>query len=184
MKTEAINRKVADPYAEALMALAEEQNLVEAINTDVQAIISAVSNSPELNHFVASPVMPDALKKQVLGQVLGGLQPLTLNFVGLLVDRRRVAFVLDVCTQFQALYRQKKNIALAEITTATALSDEQTATLRQKVMDLTGAESVELEITVDPSLIGGVSIKVGSQIIDASIRGQLRRISSRLLASV
>jgi F-type H+-transporting ATPase subunit delta len=184
MKTEAINRKVAEPYAEALMALAEEQNLVEAISADVQAIISAVSNSPELARFLASPVMGDTLKKQVLGQVLGGLQPLTLNFLGLLVDRDRIAFVLDICTQFQALYRQTKNIAFAQVTTATPLTDAQTDTLRQRVMGLTGAGAVELEITVDPSLIGGVSIRVGSQIIDASIRGQLRRISSRLLASV
>lgn len=184
MKTEAINRKVADPYAEALMALAEEQNLVEAIATDVQSIITAASDSPELARFLASPVMPDVLKKQVLKEVLSGVQTLTDNFVALLVDRRRIAYVIDICTQFQALYRVKKNIALAEIATATPLTDEQTASLKQKVMGLTGAEAVELQITVDPSLIGGVSVKVGSQIIDASIRGQLRRISARLLASV
>jgi F-type H+-transporting ATPase subunit delta len=184
MKTEAINRKVAEPYAEALLALAEEQNLLDAIATDVEAILSTVGSSRELELLLSSPVMDDRLKKQILASVFSSIQPLSQNFIGLLIDRRRIGNLPDICSVFQELVRRKKNIALAQITTASPLSEAQLETLKQKVMALANAQGVELEITVDPSLIGGVAIKVGSQIIDASIRGQLRRISSRLLASV
>lgn len=184
MKTDAINRQIAEPYATALMALAEEQNCVDAIANDVQGITTVINSASELMRFLASPVMPDPVKRQVWRTVFPDLHPITQNFINLLIDRGRIPFLRDIAIAFQALVRAKKNIALAEVTSATTLTPDQIESLKQKVMALTGAQAVELEITNDPSLIGGVVIKIGSQIIDASLRGQLRRISSRLFASV
>ncbi len=184
MKTEAINRKIAEPYAEALMAVAEEQNAVEAIAADVAVIAEATAQVGELAQLLASPIMPPRIKKQVLQRVFPSLHPLMRNFLSLLVDRGRIPFVLDICKQWQMLLRQKRNIALAEVTSAIPLNDSQKEQLRQKLLALTSAKDVELELSVDPSLIGGVAIKIGSQIVDASIRGQLRRLASRLLANV
>ncbi len=184
MKTEAINRKVAEPYAEALMALAEEQNVVDAIAANVAVIASTTAQAGELAQLLASPIMPARIKKQVLQRVFPDLHPLMQNFLSLLVDRGRIPFLLDICKQWQMLLRQKRNIALAEVTSAIPLNDSQKEQLRQKLLALTSAKDVELELTVDPSLIGGVAIKIGSQIVDASIRGQLRRLASRLLANV
>jgi len=184
MKTEAINRKVAEPYAEALMALAKEQGAIEAIAANAETIASTVASSADLAQLLASPVMPAKFKKQVLQRVFPDLHPLMQNFLSLLVDRGRIPFVTDICSHLRSLLRQQRNIALAEVTSAVPLNDIQKEQLRQKVLALTSASGVELELTVDPSLIGGVAIKIGSQIVDASIRGQLRRLSSRLLASV
>jgi F-type H+-transporting ATPase subunit delta len=82
------------------------------------------------------------------------------------------------------LLRQRRNIALAQVTSAIPLNDTQKEQLRQKLLALTSAQGVELELSVDPSLIGGLAIKIGSQIVDVSVRGQLRRLASRLLANV
>jgi F-type H+-transporting ATPase subunit delta len=76
--------------------------------------------------------------------------------------------------------RQIQNTVLAEVTSAVELSDEQRDSIRQRVLAMTGASQVEFETRIDPDLIGGVIIKVGSQVIDASLRSQLRRITLRL----
>jgi F-type H+-transporting ATPase subunit delta len=85
-----------------------------------------------------------------------------------------------ICEQYQELLRKLKQAVLAEVTSAVELSDEQKQAVREKVIAITGAREVDLETQVDRDLIGGVIIKVGSQVVDASLRGQLRRISLRL----
>jgi F-type H+-transporting ATPase subunit delta len=88
-----------------------------------------------------------------------------------------------ICKQYRVLLRDLNQTVLAEIVSAVELSDAQKESVRQKVVEMTSARQVELETHIDPDLIGGVIIKVGSQVIDASLRGQLRRISVRLMST-
>jgi len=111
------------------------------------------------------------------------VHPYTLNFVMLLIDKGRILFLEGICKQYLVLLRDLKQIVLAEVTSATPLNDAQQDTIRQKVIQMTGANEVEIETALDAALIGGVVIKVGSQVVDASLRGQLRRISLQLGAS-
>lgn len=101
----------------------------------------------------------------------------------LLVDRRRILLLEPICEQYITLLRQKNQTVLAEITSAVPLSQEQEQAIREKVIAMTNAHQVELETKIDRDLIGGVIIKVGSQVIDASLRSQLRRLSLRLSGS-
>jgi F-type H+-transporting ATPase subunit delta len=129
--------------------------------------------------------MAENAKKGVLQQIAGDeLHPLFVNFLKLLVDRGRIPFLEAILNQYQQLLRKLNKTVLAEVTAAVDLSDAQKANLAEKVKVMTGAEQVELEVTLDPDLLGGVIIKVGSQIVDASLRGQLRRMSVQLSASV
>ncbi|HBE47932.1 MAG TPA: ATP synthase F1 subunit delta, partial [Cyanobacteria bacterium UBA11369] len=91
-----------------------------------------------------------------------------------------ILFLEGIAKQYLALLRKLNQAVLAEVTSAVALSEEQQNAVREKVIAMTGARSVDLDLKTDPDLIGGVIIKVGSQIVDASLRGQLRRISLRL----
>lgn len=100
------------------------------------------------------------------------------------MDRKRIAFLGEIISQFQALLRVIDGVALAEITSALKLSRSQEDSLRDRVKAMTKSKSVQLDITINPDLIGGVIIKVGSQVVDASIRGQLRRLKSSLTAGV
>lgn len=103
-----------------------------------------------------------------------------MNFLKILVDRRRIGFLLGICQHYQSLLRKLKQSVLAQVTSAVELNEAQQQSVREKVLALTNAQQVELETKIDPDLIGGVIIKVGSQVIDASLRGQLRRIGLRL----
>lgn len=98
----------------------------------------------------------------------------------LLVDKRRIIFLEPIVQQYLDLLRKLNEIVLAEVTSAKELDEEQKGRIIEKVKTLADARDVELKTSVDPNLIGGVIIKVGSKVIDASLRGQLRRIGVSL----
>jgi F-type H+-transporting ATPase subunit delta len=99
------------------------------------------------------------------------------------VDRNRVVYLEDVLSQYQVLLRALNRSVLADVITAVDLSEQQRSQIQDRVKGLTGANSVDLVVTIDPSLLGGVIVKVGSQVIDASLRTQLRRIGMQLTAT-
>lgn len=181
MKGSLLSAQVLEPYAEALMSVAQANNLVDQIGEDVAGILNLLKESPELQQFLGNPIVNAEDKKAVLERVMGEqIQPFMRNFLNLLVDKRRILFLEGICKQFQARLRQLKQTVLAEVTSAVELTEAQQQAVRDKVVAMTGAHQVDLESKIDPDLIGGVIIKVGSQFIDASLRGQLRRIGLRL----
>jgi F-type H+-transporting ATPase subunit delta len=99
------------------------------------------------------------------------------------VDRRRILFLGDICRQYQALLRELKQAVLAQVISTVELNDDQKQAVRQKVLSMTNAQDVDIETQIDADLLGGVIIKVGSQVVDASLRGQLRRIGVSLSRS-
>jgi F-type H+-transporting ATPase subunit delta len=172
---------MAEPYAEALMSLAQTHSLVDPFGEDANSVLGLMNTSSELGDFLTNPFTKADSKKQVLRQLLAGqVQPYFLNFLFLLVDRRRVFLLEGICRQYKVLLRQMKNTVLAEVTSTLELSDAQRESVIQKVKNMTNASEVELETKIDTELIGGVVIKIGSQVLDASIRGQLRRIGVSL----
>jgi len=167
------------------MSVAQTNNLSDRFGDDVAFVRALLNESSELRQLLANPLIKADVKKGVLRQLTTEtVHPLVLNFLLLLVDRGRVLFLDGVCQQYQTLLRQLRQTVLAEVTSAAELSDSQKDTVRQKVIELVGARQVELESFVDTDLIGGVIIKVGSQVIDASLRGQLRRIGLRLSSAL
>lgn len=179
-----LRSEVLDPYAQALMSLGKSNDLVDRFGEDVSNILDTLNGSQDLKDFVANPLAKGELKKEVLSQVFGdAVHPFMRNFIMLLVDRRRVIFLEGICQQYLKLLRQFRQTVLAEVTSTVELSDDQKNAVRDKVKAMTKANSVDIETKIDPDLIGGVIIKVGSQVIDASLRGQLRRITLRLASS-
>lgn len=173
--------EILERYAQALLSVAQDGNVLDQVNQDVVSILDLLNNSTELQDFLESPVFKAEAKKAVLRQVLGGsVHPYTQNFLQVLVDRRRIMLLEGICREFQALVRKLNQIVLAEVTSVNELSEDQKHALKEQVKALTGARDVELATSLDSDLIGGVIIKIGSQVIDASLRGQLRRISLRL----
>ncbi len=185
MKNRSFSQAIVEPYAEALMAVAKEQNMVEAFGENIEFILATLTESEDLRKLLGAPLISEKVKKDLLNTLFSAqVQPFVASFLGLLVDRRRILFLEAICLKFQALLRTINHVAFAEIITAVALTELQQETLKQKVLELTGARSAELSIKINLDLIGGVIIKVGSQVIDASIRGQLRRLSSGLMVNV
>ncbi|CDN12269.1 MAG: F0F1 ATP synthase subunit delta [Richelia sp.] len=176
--------QIAQPYAQALMSVAQGNNITDQIGEDVRGLLNLLKESDQLRNFIDNPFIDANDKKAVLGRVLGEeVNPSLRNFLMLLVDRRRISFLSDICEQYLVLLRQLTQTVLAEVTSAVPLSESQSQTIREKVMAMTSARQVELETNVDGDIIGGVIIKIGSQVVDASLRGQLRRLSLRLTTS-
>ncbi|MEO0946713.1 MAG: ATP synthase F1 subunit delta [Cyanobacteria bacterium J06641_5] len=180
MKSTLVSSEVASPYAEALMSLADAGSLVDQLGAEVRELAALLEGSPELQALAANPVLAADKKKAVLQAITADAHPYLRNFLMLLADKRRIVFLPEICDAFLALVRKRKNIELAEVTSTVELTEEQQATVKEKVKALTGASEVELKTAIDPSLIGGLIVKVGSQILDASLRGQLRRVSLNL----
>lgn len=176
-----ISSEIAEPYAQALMSVAQENNLTEQFGNNCRDLENLMEESAEFSDFVANPVIEPEDKKEVLRKVMGDeTNPYFTNFIMLLVDKRRIVFLKDIAAQFSALVRNINNVVLAEVTSAKELNDGQKQAIVDRVKGMTEASDVELKINIDPELIGGVIIKVGSKIIDASVQGQLRRISMNL----
>jgi len=176
-----INTQVLQPYASALMSLAKSNNLAEQFGNDIRSLLSLLESSEELRQFLANPLIKPDAKKAVIKQIAGEeMNPLMRSFLSLLVDKGRILFLEGIGKQYLTQLRELNQTVLAEVTSAVPLSEAQQQTVSEKVQAMTGARQVEIETKIDADLIGGVVIKVGSQVIDASLRGQLRRLGIRL----
>ncbi|MGB3508950.1 MAG: ATP synthase F1 subunit delta [Microcoleaceae cyanobacterium] len=175
--------EIVEPYAAALMSLAKSKDLAERFGDDVRSLLSLMDESPELNKFLGSPVIKPEDKKAVLQRMVGDeIDPYMRNFLMLLVDRGRIIFIEGIGKQYLALLRELNQTVLAEVTSTVELNEDQKNTVRERVKSMTGAREVEIETKIDPGLLGGVIIKIGSQVVDSSLRGQLRRIGISLNA--
>ena len=175
-----VSSEISEPYAQALMSLAQQNDLTDQFGDTFRELDSLLTESQEFKDFVLNPVIKNEDKKNVLKQVMGDANPYLINFMMLLVDKRRIVFLESIVDQYLSLLRKLNQTVLADVTSATELNDEQKGKIVDKVKQIVEARDVELKTTVDPNLIGGVIIKVGSKVIDASLRGQLRRISVSL----
>ena len=113
----------------------------------------------------------------ILGEQIGAS---TLKFLLLLVDRNRIALLDGIAQKFLELSYKQESIEIAKVTSSVQLSAQQQQNIAEKLKVITGAKQIKLALKVDPQLIGGFTIEVGSKLIDTSIRGQLRQISSLL----
>ncbi|MEM8721628.1 MAG: ATP synthase F1 subunit delta [Cyanobacteria bacterium P01_G01_bin.39] len=175
-----VSSEISEPYAQALMSLAQQNDLSDQFGETFRSLSSLLSESQEFKDFVLNPVIKNEDKKEVLQRVMGDANPYLVNFIMLLVDKRRIIFLESIVEQYLTLLRKLNQVVLAEVTSAQELSDEQKGQIVEKVKGIVEARDVELKTSVDPNLIGGVIIKVGSKVIDASLRGQLRRIKVSL----
>lgn len=185
MKDSVVIEGIVSPYAQALLSVAQSNDATDRFGQDAAFLTELLSASSELSQLIENPIINPDVKKGVIRQLaVEQVHPLMLNFLMLLVDRGRIPFIDRICAQYQALLRELNQSVLAEVTSAVPLSDPQQDEIRQKVLAMTGARQVDLSTSLDSELIGGVVIKVGSQIVDASLRGQLKRISLLLNSPV
>ncbi|WAS04804.1 ATP synthase F1 subunit delta [Gloeomargaritales cyanobacterium VI4D9] len=177
--------RLTEPYAEALLDLAKGQNQLDQVEQELAAIKQLLQTAPELAQVLQQPTISPERKKHVLRQVLTGqVQPVVLNFLLLLVDRGRIVLLERIITSFQDMARNLRGTRLARVRSAVPLTPEQAQRLTERLTQLSGARQMELEMTVDPSLLGGFTVQLGSQFLDTSLRSQLQRLALRLSQNV
>lgn len=176
---------LATPYADALLQIGEgsqeTDQLTDQLAVEAKALLDAWHSSPELQEAMRSPVLQIEAKKKAMQALFGAdISPTMLNLLKLLADRQRIGVLDAILERFLELYRELRGITLAHVTSATKLSDEQQAKLAEKVKAVAGTPTVDIDLTVDPNLIGGFVVRLGSQVIDSSLLGQVRRLGLSL----
>ena len=172
---------VTTPYAEAFLQVAETRKEADEVMEQAKAVLALWKESPELRDAMGSPVLEVSAKKVAIEKLFADqLKPSFLNLLKLLADRQRIGMLDAVLDRTLELYREQRNIALASVTSAAALNEEQQAELSKKVQAVAGTDKLEINLSVDPNLIGGFVVKVGSKVIDASLAGQVRRLGLAL----
>ena len=172
---------VTTPYAEAFLQVANDLDQTEEIVTQVKEIINLVNESPDLEKAFSSPILEKESKKEILIQLFSEkINQSLLNLLKLLADRQRIGIIIPILERFLELYRENRNIALAKVTSAVELSDEQKDLIKNKISAIAGTERLELVTKTDSTLIGGFIVSVGSKVIDASLSSQIRKLGLSL----
>jgi F-type H+-transporting ATPase subunit delta len=168
---------MAGRYATALFALASEAKATGAVKADLDRFDAMIGDSADLARLVRSPVFSIEQQGHALGAVLerAGIGGLAAKFLKLVTANRRLFAVPDMIKAYRALVAKAKGEATAEVTVAEKLKDEHITALRAALKSVSGKD-VDLDIKIDPAIIGGLVVKLGSRMVDTSLRTKLNAI--------
>jgi F-type H+-transporting ATPase subunit delta len=177
------DRNVAVRYAQALLDVAIDRGKVDGITESFDGIIEAVAGLTDLRVFMQSPQVRTQEKKALIESVFADrVEPAMLHFLELLLDKGRIMHLADIHEEYTTLVETHRGMQRVRVVTAVPLADDLEQKLAQKLASLTG-KSIILDKKVDPSVIGGVCVTLGDQIIDGTIATGLGRIGHALETS-
>ena len=167
-------------YANALFEAAQEQGKLEPVGEQLSQLVEAEREVPELRELLRNPQLDPRARRAALEDVLGESDELLRNFLLVLSDKGRAGQLEEIAAEFERLVAEAEGIVHAELTTAVELSDDEAEKLLGQIEQASG-QKVEATRTVDPDLIGGIVLQVGSHRLDASVRGRLDRLRRQLV---
>jgi F-type H+-transporting ATPase subunit delta len=169
---------MAGRYATALFELARDEKSVDAVKADLDTLDAMIAASPDLLRLVRSPVFGADEQGKALAAVLdkAGIKGLAANFLLLVAANRRLFAVRDMIRGFRALVAKHKGEVTADVTVAEKLSDAHLDALKNALKSITGGKAVDLNVKVEPAIIGGITVKLGSRMVDSSLRTKLNSI--------
>jgi F-type H+-transporting ATPase subunit delta len=175
---------MAGRYAGALFELARDAKTVDNVKADLDRFAALLAESPDLQRLVRSPVFAAEDQLRALTVILerAALGPLAVNFFKLVTANRRLYAIGDMIKAFAVLYARHKGEVMAAVTVAEPLGDKQRQALEDALRSVT-TENVALTVTVDPAIIGGLVVKLGSRMIDTSLRTKLNSIRQAMKGS-
>src|SRR6476469_1706897 len=189
--------KIANPYAEAFFQLClslyiqeDNPNLFYRLVFEIQDILKLLSTTPDLKEFLENPLTSVNTKKQVLNDVLGPkLSVHTMNFLNLLVEKKRIHLLESIGKQFLEKAYDFVCIKFVEVWSSVELTSKQQKALINKINSMLGpvftdpyvqSANIQLTLRIDKKILGGLVIKIGSKVIDLSLRGELQRLGKEL----
>jgi F-type H+-transporting ATPase subunit delta len=166
-------------YARALFDAAKERDRLDAVRADLAEFVEAADTVPELRNLLRNPELDPRAKSAALGAILEGADDLVRNFLRLLVEKGRASDLDEIAAEFERMVAREQGRIEVDLTTAVELSDAEAETIVAQIEQAAGRE-VEATRSVDPELIGGLVLQVGSMRVDASVRGRLERLRHEL----
>jgi F-type H+-transporting ATPase subunit delta len=166
--------EVGERYAQALFDLAKDANLVSQVEADLKGLKALAAESADLRTLIVSPMFQAEDKAKGLAAVAERAQfnPMTRKFIGFVAAQRRVAALPSMITSFEQMAAAHRGTVAAQVTTAIALTPAQAKGLAAALRQALGKDP-EIEAKVDPSILGGVKVRVGSRLYDASLKSKL-----------
>ena len=171
-------RSSARRYAEAAFQVARASDSLDIWLTDLQRLRDVLAD-PTVYRVLTSPAVPEEERRAALDQLAPELRQQTRNLAHLLIDRGRLELVPEILQAFTELVDDFRGVVVAQVTTAIELDEELRRIVAERLSHYTGKQ-VRLELSVDPSLIGGVVARIGDELIDDSIRARLQHLKERL----
>jgi F-type H+-transporting ATPase subunit delta len=166
-------------YANALFEAALEERRLEPVREQLAQVVAAEAEVPELRELLRNPQLDPQARAAALEEVFADSEELLRNFLLVLADKGRAGQLEEIGREFERLMAEHEGIVHAELTTAVELSDDEASKLLRQIEEASGRK-VEASRTVDPDLIGGIVLQVGSHRLDASVRGRLERLRREL----
>ena len=175
-------RTLAKRYARALLDVAREASKIDEVERDLFGLAEAWDATRDLRTVIAHPSVPmDRKKRSVRAVFQGKVADLTLRFLDLLIDKKRMGLLPKIAEAYDEASDELQGIAKARVRAFMPLSDAQRAKLTERLRAFTRRPNIQLAETVDPSLLGGLVVKIGDQVLDGSVAGRLRKLRGRLV---
>jgi F-type H+-transporting ATPase subunit delta len=171
--------EIARVYARSLFEVAREQDTLDEVRDQIGQFADALADSRELQTFFFSPYFSTEEKKDGLGKALDGASETVENFLALLIENHRMPALFRIRRELDAMWRDVNQLLPVQVTSAVELDEAVTRQIGDEIGRQTGRK-VELSSTVDPDVLGGIIVRVGNSILDASIRTRLERLRKQV----
>lgn len=172
--------EIAQVYARALFEVGVEKDTLDVLREQVGEFADALEQSRDLSVFFFSPYFSTDEKKDGLHRVLDGADPALMNFLELLVEKHRLPAIQRIRRTFDALWQEEHKLLPVEVTSAIELDGKTVASIGERIGEQTG-RTVDITATVDPDILGGIVLRVGNSILDASIKNRLDRLRRQVM---
>ncbi|PPQ31953.1 F0F1 ATP synthase subunit delta [Rhodoblastus sphagnicola] len=173
---------VAERYAQALFRLAQERNITASVAEALGNFGEMIEQSADLRRFIVSPVFSADEQLKAITALLDqfGYGDITANFIKLVASKRRLFVLPEMIRAYTALNDKAKGVTQAQVTVAAPLSSDHSAALESALRQVSGGQTVKVNVKVDPSIIGGIVVKLGSRMVDASLKTKLNSLRTRM----
>jgi F-type H+-transporting ATPase subunit delta len=171
--------EIAQVYSRALFEVASEQDTLDRVHDELGAFADAMSENRDLMQFFFSPYFSVKEKKEGLQRAVSGASPAFINFLEALIERHRMPAIFRIRTEFNALWDAARKLLPVQITSAIALGEDEVKSLGERIGQQVDRQ-VQVSADVDPDILGGVVLRVGNVILDASIRNRLEQLRKQV----
>ncbi len=171
--------EIALVYARSLFEVAQERDVLDVVREQLAQFADAVNDNRDLAIFFFSPYFSTKEKKEALKRAIDGADPTFMNFLETLLERHRMPAIFRIQARFETLWDQANRLLPVEVTSAVELDEETVESIAEQIRERTG-QNVELSSHVDSDILGGIVLRVGNFVLDASIRNRLDQLRKQV----
>jgi F-type H+-transporting ATPase subunit delta len=172
--------EIAAVYARSLFEVAKEQDKLDDVREQLGVFTDALNETRELQVFFFSPYFSTQEKEDGLERAVTDVDPVVMNFLKLLIEKHRMPVIFRIRTAYDALWEEENKLLPVEITSAVELDERTVKQLGDRISEQTGRK-VDLSSHVEPDILGGIVVRVGNSVLDASIRNRLEQLRKQVV---